>query len=222
MESLEKKAAARGLAEAARLAGGGRQPERPPACADGTGQGADGTGQGDAASQGQGGGLAAGLRPPAQDKGDAAEGQGGGAPQGQGGGKPPEVFGDVSVCRALRIRRRVLAAARTKESRGRDWDCVGLHAGMTWDWIARKAVELHVTPDLGRLVPIAEGDGVVSCTLAAVVLNPQRVVADVVATGERRVAWVRDSSLMRLREAFDCIDDHGVLSARADLNDCVY
>ena len=174
MESLEKKAAARGLAEAARLAGGG---ERRSACADGTGQ---------------------------------------------GGGKPPEVFGDVSVCRALRIRRRVLAAARTKESRGRDWDCVGLHAGMTWDWIARKAVELHVTPDLGRLVPIAEGDGVVSCTLAAVVLNPQRVVADVVATGERRVAWVRDSSLMRLREAFDCIDDHGVLSARADLNDCVY
>lgn len=182
MESLEKKAAARGLAEAARLAGGGRPTERPPACADGTGQGAEG----------------------------------------QGGGKPPEVFGDVSVCRALRIRRRVLAAARTKESRGRDWDCVGLHAGMTWDWIARKAVELHVTPDLGRLVPIAEGDGVVSCTLAAVVLNPQRVVADVVATGERRVAWVRDSSLMRLREAFDCIDDHGVLSARADLNDCVY
>lgn len=136
--------------------------------------------------------------------------------------KPPVVYGDVCVCNVLRIRRRVIAAARTKESRGVDWDCVGLHAGMTWDWIARKAVELHVTPDLGRLVPIAEGDGVASCRLMAVVPNPQRAIVDLVATDERRIAWVNDSTRMHLREIFDCFDNDGVLSARADLNACVY
>ena len=143
-------------------------------------------------------------------------------PAGSAGGKPVEVYGDVSVCRALRIRRRVIAAARTKESRGVDWDCVGLHAGMTWDWIARKAVELHVVPDFGKLDPIVAGDGVASCILMAVVPNPQRAIVDLAATGERRIVWVKDSTTMHLREIFDCFDDHGVLSARADLNACVY
>ena len=143
-------------------------------------------------------------------------------PAGSAGGKPVEVYGDVSVCRALRIRRRVIAAARTKESRGVDWDCVGLHAGMTWEWIARKAVELNVVPDFGKLDPIVAGDGVASCILMAVVPNPQRAIVDLAATGERRIVWVKDSTTMHLREIFDCFDDHGVLSARADLNACVY
>lgn len=143
-------------------------------------------------------------------------------PAGSAGSKPVEVYGDVSVCRALRIRRRVIAAARTKESRGVDWDCVGLHAGMTWEWIARKAVELNVVPDFGKLDPIVAGDGVASCILMAVVPNPQRAIVDLAATGERRIVWVKDSTTMHLREIFDCFDDHGVLSARADLNACVY
>lgn len=132
------------------------------------------------------------------------------------------VYGDVSVCAALRIRRRVIAEARTKESRGRDWDCVGMHAGMTKDWIYRKALELHIVPDFSKMQPIAADDHVVSCTLACVVPDNRKVVAEFVATGERRTAWVADSSMMRLREIFDCYDDHGTLSANRDLNGIAY
>lgn len=136
--------------------------------------------------------------------------------------KPPVVYGDVAVCQALRIRRRLIAAARTKNARGRDWDCVGLHAGMTKDWVYRKAAELHVTPNFDLLKPIEENDGVISCVLAAVVPNPQRVVAEIVATGERKPVWVKDSTEMRLREIFDCFDDHGTVSMRLDLNEVQY
>ena len=136
--------------------------------------------------------------------------------------KTPVIYGDISICRVLKIRRRVIAAARTKERRGLDWDCVGLHAGMTYEWIAHKAAELHVAFDIDRLEPILEGDHVASCILMAVVPNNKRAIVDLVATGERRIVWVNDSTTMRLKEIFDCINDHGVLSAHADLNACVY
>ena len=136
--------------------------------------------------------------------------------------KPPLVYGDLAVCRALRIRRRVIASARTKESRGRDWDCVGLHAGMTRDWIDRKALELHVVPDFKFLQPIEPDDHVVSCMLAACVPNPQRAVVEYVATGERKVVWVHDTTHMRMREIFDCYDNNGTVSARGDLNEVQY
>ena len=136
--------------------------------------------------------------------------------------KTPLVYGDLSVCRALRIRRRVIAAARTKESRGRDWDCVGLHAGMTKDWIDRKALELHVVPDFKFLQPISEGDHVVSCMLSACVPNPQRAVVEYVATGERKVVWVADTRYMRMREIFDCYDNNGTVSELRELNDVQY
>lgn len=136
--------------------------------------------------------------------------------------KPPLVYGDLAVCRALRIRRRVIAAARTKESRGRDWDCVGLHVGMTRDWIDRKALELHVVPDFKFLQPIDPDDHVVSCMLSACVPNPQRAVVEYVATGERKVVWVADTTHMRLREIFDCYDNNGTVSERRDLNEVQY
>lgn len=134
----------------------------------------------------------------------------------------PEVYGDVCVCQALGIRRRHIASARTKASRGTDWDVVGLHAGMTMAWIQRTALELHVVPNFKLLKPIQEGDHVVSCSLAAVVPNNRRAIVDVVATGERKIVWVKDSSMMRLREIFDCYDDHGTLSADRELNEVSY
>lgn len=136
--------------------------------------------------------------------------------------KPPLVYGDLAVCRALRIRRRLIAAARTKESRGRDWDCVGLHAGMTKEWIDRKALELHVVPDFRHLQPIEPNDHVVSCMLSACVPNPQRAVVEYVATGERKVVWVADTTQMRMREIFDCYDNNGTVSERRDLNEVQY
>ena len=136
--------------------------------------------------------------------------------------KTPLVYGDLAVCRALRIRRRVIAAARTKESLGRDWDCVGLHAGMTKDWIDRKALELHVVPDFKFLQPIEPDDHVVSCMLSACVPNPQRAVVEYVATGERKVVWVADTRYMRMREIFDCYDNNGTVSELRELNDVQY
>lgn len=132
------------------------------------------------------------------------------------------LYGDVAVCRALRIRRRVLAAARTAEGRGRDWDCVGEHAGMTKSWVTKKALELHVVPDFAALKPIEAGDGVVSCVLSAVVPNIHRAIVDVLADGRRAIVWVPDSTQMLMREAFDCFDDHGTVSWRKDLNDVAY
>jgi len=137
-------------------------------------------------------------------------------------GRVPEIYGDVCVCQALGLKRRHLAAARTKASRGADWDVVGLHAGMTMGWIQRTALEMHVVPNFSLLKRIEDGDHVVSCSLAAVVPNNRRAIVDVVATGERRIVWVKDSSMMRLREIFDCYDDHGTLSATRELNEVAY
>lgn len=138
--------------------------------------------------------------------------------------KPQELFGDVEVCLALRIRRRVLAAARRAEgSRGRDWDMIGLHAGMTRSWVTAKALELHVVPNFDLLTPIGEGDNVVSCMYVTPIAdNYQRVIAEIVATGERRLAFVRDWRTMQPREIFDCRNDHGRLNACWELNKVAY
>ena len=45
--------------------------------------------------------------------------------------KDVAVYTDKSACRYLRVRRRVLAEARTQTSRGVDWDAVGEEVGMT-------------------------------------------------------------------------------------------
>lgn len=132
------------------------------------------------------------------------------------------LYGDVSVCQALGIRRRVIAAARTKNARGRDWDCLGLHAGMTKEWVDAKALEIHVVPKFDLLKPIQPDDGVVSCVLSGVVPNNRRAIAEIVATGERIVVWVSDSSMMKFREIFDCYDDNGTISMRRDLNEVSY
>ena len=138
--------------------------------------------------------------------------------------KPQELFGDVAVCLTLRIRRRVLAAARRADgARGRDWDMIGLHAGMTRSWVTAKALELHVVPNFDLLTPIGEGDNVVSCMYVTPIAdNYQRVIAEIVATGERRLAFVRDWRTMQPREIFDCRNDHGRLNACWELNKVAY
>ena len=137
---------------------------------------------------------------------------------------PQELFGDVAVCQALRIRRRVLAAARRADgARGRDWDIIGQHAGMTRSWVTEKALELHVVPNFDLLTPIAEGDNVVSCMYVTPIAdNFQRVIAEVVATGERKLAFVRDWRTMQPREIFDCRNDHGRLNGCWELNKVAY
>ena len=124
----------------------------------------------------------------------------------------------------LRIRRRAIAAARTKQTRGVDWDCVGLHAGMTMKWIKEEALRRGIVPDFfgGALRPINPDDGVVSCKMLGTWPNRQRVTVEIVATGEAKVATVPNADLMHLYEIFDCRLFGTELQWTADLNNAVY
>lgn len=135
-----------------------------------------------------------------------------------------KIYGDLEVCRMLRIRRRIIAAARTKQTRGVDWDCVGLHAGMTMKWIQEEALRRGVVPDFfcGAFRPVEPGDGVVSCKLLGTWPNRSRVTAEIVATGEVKVATVRDANDMHLYEIFDCRQFGNEIVWTEALNGVVY
>ncbi len=137
---------------------------------------------------------------------------------------PPEIYDDVSVCRALGIRRRILQQARTKQAFGKDWNCVAFHAGMTFDWVNRKANELGMTTAalVGKIRPIEANDGVYSCRLKNTFPNRRRVAVEL-TNGRIELATVKDSTLMRLGEVFDCrLDQDGRLVWASDLNDVKY
>lgn len=138
--------------------------------------------------------------------------------------KLPEVYGDVEVCRLLKIRRRKIAEARTKATRGIDWDCVGLHAGMTKKWIEETAIKQGIVPDFFNvpLTPIKENDGIVSCKLLGTWPNRTKVTVEVVATGEAKVATVRDANEFHLYDIFDAKDYGREIQWTAELNNATY
>lgn len=135
-----------------------------------------------------------------------------------------EVYGDVEVCRLLKIRRRKIAEARTKQTRGVDWDCVGLHAGMTKKWIEETAIKQGIVPDFFSvpLTPIKENDGVVSCKLLGTWPNRTKVTVEIVATGEAKVATVRDANEFHLYDIFDARDYGREIQWTAELNNATY
>ena len=136
----------------------------------------------------------------------------------------PVVYDDVSICRALSIHRRVIAAARTRQSRGKDWACVDMHAGMTLAWIEREALKRGIVPDFinNPLKPIEPGDKVVSCKLVGTWPNKTRVTVEIVATGEIKIATVPNADEFRLYEIFDAYDYGSELTWTAKLNDVRY
>ena len=138
--------------------------------------------------------------------------------------KLPEVYGDVDVCRLLKIRRRKIAEARTKATRGIDWDCVGLHAGMTKKWIEETAIKQGIVPDFFNvpLTPIKENDGIVSCKLLGTWPNRTKVTVEIVATGEAKVATVRDANEFHLYDIFDARDYGSEIQWTAELNNVIY
>lgn len=138
--------------------------------------------------------------------------------------KLPEIYGDVEVCRLLKIRRRKIAEARTKATRGIDWDCVGLHAGMTKKWIEETAIKQGIVPDFFNvpLTPIKENDGIVSCKLLGTWPNRTKVTVEVVATGEAKVATVRDANEFHLYDIFDAKDYGREIQWTAELNNATY
>lgn len=113
---------------------------------------------------------------------------------------PVDVFDDTDVCRVLQLRRRVLVAARTRNTRGVDWDVRGTHAGMTRTWVLKR----NPKADLSRFKPVKAGDGIVTVQAAARVENLRRIVCTFVGSESKVVASVRDSRYIRLGDQFDC------------------
>lgn len=138
----------------------------------------------------------------------------------------PVIYDDVSVCRVLRLHRRVLAAARTKAARGKVWDAVGLHVGMTKGWVLDYAAEHGIVPNFaeGALKQILPGDGVVSVRLVGTHPNPCRCTVEIVATGEREFCTVRNLYQFPIHylEAFDAKRVEMNLEWMACLNACRY
>ena len=124
----------------------------------------------------------------------------------------------------MKIRRRKIAEARTKQTRGVDWDCVGLHAGMTKKWIEETAIKQGIVPDFFNvpLTPIKENDGIVSCKLLGTWPNRTKVTVEIVATGEAKVATVRDANEFHLYDIFDAKDYGREIQWTAELNNATY
>ena len=72
------------------------------------------------------------------------------------------------------------------------------------------------------LHPIREGDGVVSCKLIGTWPNRSRVTVEVVATGDVKVATVRDAAEFHLNEIFDARDYGREIAWAAELNQATY
>ncbi len=155
---------------------------------------------------------------------DRAAGCGGDRAERGGTGAGKEIYDDVSVCRALGIRRRVLAAARVRPARGADWDALDEHAGMTRAWIGRKAEETNVAVDWGSLKRIEVGDGVVSVRLIGFHSNPCVCIVEAVVTQKRGFARVRNIYDYPIYpgECFDCRRIGCNLEWVANLNEVKY
>ena len=121
--------------------------------------------------------------------------------------EPPsaaEVFTDLSVCRALGVRRRTLVEARTEKSRGRDWDAVKEEVGMTKEWVLAYAARNGLSSDLAGLEPVS--GRYVSVRLVGTTQNRCICIGELVATGRREFVRVRNlmQHPIHLGEHFDC------------------
>lgn len=116
----------------------------------------------------------------------------------------PCIYTDLSVCRALGIKRRVLAEARTAATRGQDWDAVGDEVGMTPRWVADFAKELGISPDFNRLEPVS--GRYVSVRLVGKTPNKCLVQVELEATRTREFARTRNimDHPIHYREVFCC------------------
>ena len=117
---------------------------------------------------------------------------------------PVRLYTDLSVCRALGIKRRVLAEARTAATRGQDWDAVGDEVGMTHQWVADFAKELGISPDFDRLEPVS--GRYVSVRLVGTTPNKCLVQVELEATRTREFARTRNimDHPIHYREVFCC------------------
>ena len=72
------------------------------------------------------------------------------------------------------------------------------------------------------LTPIKENDGIVSCKLLGTWPNRTKVTVEIVATGEAKVATVRDANEFHLYDIFDARDYGREIQWTAELNNATY
>ncbi|MBR3223397.1 MAG: hypothetical protein IKF72_14355 [Kiritimatiellae bacterium] len=114
------------------------------------------------------------------------------------------IYTDLSVCKALGIRRRVLAEARTAATREADWNAVGEEVGMTGRWVADFAREIGVKFEFDRLEAVT--GRYVSVRLVGTTPNKCLVQVELEATKKREFARVRNimNYPIHYREVFCC------------------
>ena len=121
--------------------------------------------------------------------------------------KQPEIYTDASVCKMLRIRRRVLAEARKEATRGVDWDAIGEEVGMTRAWIYDYALEHGIVPDFfgDQLKPCT--GRYVSVRLIGTTPNKCLVQVEIEATKKREFARTRNimEYPIHYKEVFTCV-----------------
>lgn len=97
---------------------------------------------------------------------------------------------------------------------------------MTRAWIDRYALEHAIAPRFTSvpLAPITDGDGIASVILVGTHPNPCRCTVELLATGERMFATVRNlyEYPIHLREAFDCLVVEGKLEWWGRINEVQY
>ena len=125
-----------------------------------------------------------------------------------------KIYDDTNVCQALGLRRRILVQKRTAASRGRDWGCVGEHAGMTEGWIRR----WNAKADIGRMKPIELGDGITTVKVVGHVTNSGVILAAKVSDGTRVMVRVLDARYLHRGDEMDCRTLGGLLTYAPELN----
>ena len=120
--------------------------------------------------------------------------------------KQPEIYTDLSVCKVLGIRRRVLADARTAATRGRDWDAIGEEVGMTRAWIEDLALEFGLVPDFLDELERVSGR-FTSVRLIGTTPNLTLVQVELEANKKREFARTRNiiTYPIHYKEVFSCI-----------------
>ena len=121
---------------------------------------------------------------------------------------PRAIYSDSDVCRIMGLHGRKLVEARTKKTRGVDWDVVGHQAGMTAAWITR--MQPNLAEGLKVLQPVPEDNTVWTVTVVSQTKNPQALlVRD--TDNQPLTAYVHDASLWRPGDQFNAVQQPDAL-----------
>lgn len=126
------------------------------------------------------------------------------------------VWPDGAVCLAMGTRRRVIVAARTAETRGKNWGCAGTHAGMTLDWV--ESMNPAAATRLMSVAPAGSSDGIVTVMVVRKNLNRQVVEVERLCDGKHETARIRDAEEVRIGMQMDAVRESGMLIIKDSLN----